>query len=82
MLLPATPLAGAIETARTLRETVARPIAIGGSSRSVGASIGIAVFPEHGRDAVDLLAAADAAMYEAKRSGDGWRSYDQLSESA
>ncbi|MGE0805821.1 MAG: putative bifunctional diguanylate cyclase/phosphodiesterase [Burkholderiaceae bacterium] len=36
---------------------------------SVTCSIGVALYPEHGRDADALLKHADAAMYEAKRSG-------------
>jgi diguanylate cyclase (GGDEF)-like protein len=78
VLLPATALAGAIETAWTLNEVIAKPITAGDTSSAVTASIGIAVFPEHAGDAVSLLAAADAAMYEAKRSRAAWRSYDQL----
>jgi diguanylate cyclase (GGDEF)-like protein/PAS domain S-box-containing protein len=78
VLLPATALAGAIETAWTLNEVIAKPIAAGETSPAVTASIGIAVFPEHAGDAISLLAAADAAMYEAKRSRAAWRSYDQL----
>jgi len=78
VLLPATALAGAIETAWSLNEVIAKPIAVGESSPSVSASIGIAVFPDHAGDAAALLAAADAAMYEAKRSSAAWRSYDQL----
>ncbi len=35
----------------------------------VSASVGIAVFPEHGRDVSALLKNADAAMYQAKRNG-------------
>lgn len=35
----------------------------------IGASIGVAVFPEHGRNRNDLINAADAAMYRAKRNG-------------
>nr|XP_061797998.1 uncharacterized signaling protein PA1727-like [Nerophis lumbriciformis] len=37
----------------------------------VSASVGIAVFPEAVSDADELLAAADEAMYEAKRNGRG-----------
>lgn len=35
----------------------------------VSASIGVALFPEHGRDMSTLLKNADAAMYQAKRDG-------------
>lgn len=35
----------------------------------IGASIGVAVFPDHGRARNDLINAADAAMYRAKRNG-------------
>jgi len=36
---------------------------------SVSLSIGVAVFPNHGRDPETLLKNADAAMYEAKSKG-------------
>lgn len=36
---------------------------------NVGASVGIAHFPDHGTDADTLIVAADTAMYRAKRSG-------------
>ncbi|MES2684902.1 MAG: diguanylate cyclase [Pseudomonadota bacterium] len=35
----------------------------------IGASIGVALFPDHGRARNDLINVADAAMYRAKRSG-------------
>ena len=35
----------------------------------VGVSIGIAVYPTHGRDVDSLLSAADTAMYSVKRTG-------------
>jgi diguanylate cyclase len=35
----------------------------------VGASIGIAIAPEHGTDPEHLLIVADAALYEAKSGG-------------
>jgi diguanylate cyclase (GGDEF)-like protein/PAS domain S-box-containing protein len=75
LMLPATPLLGAIEASRALVDFIVAPIAIEGKPLTVGASIGIAVFPNHGRDAQVLLAAADSAMYEAKRSGGGYRTF-------
>jgi len=43
----------------------------------IGASIGIAVFPEHGQDAGVLLRHADVAMYQAKTSRSGHAFYAQ-----
>ncbi|MFN3628518.1 MAG: putative bifunctional diguanylate cyclase/phosphodiesterase [Casimicrobiaceae bacterium] len=44
----------------------------------VGASIGIALYPQHGRAADELLTAADAALYAAKASGrGGFRFFDR-----
>ncbi len=46
----------------------------GGITATVGASVGIAVYPDDGDDPRSLLANADAAMYDAKRAGKGtWR---------
>jgi len=75
LMLPATPLIGAIEASRALVDFIVAPITFEGRPITVGASIGIAVFPNHGRDAEVLLAAADSAMYDAKRSGGGYRTF-------
>lgn len=40
-----------------------------GISISIGVSVGIAMAPEHGANFADLLAVADAALYEAKLGG-------------
>jgi diguanylate cyclase (GGDEF)-like protein/PAS domain S-box-containing protein len=46
----------------------------------IGASIGIAVFPEHGKDFSTLVKHADIAMYEAKNAGRGtYRFYQSAS---
>ena len=45
------------------------PMDIGGRSVSIGASIGVVIFPDHGDTAEAILQAADTAMYEAKRKG-------------
>jgi diguanylate cyclase (GGDEF)-like protein/PAS domain S-box-containing protein len=52
-------------------DTIAMPIELGGLSLRVGASIGIAVYPDDGREAASLLKNADAAMYAAKAAGKG-----------
>ena len=48
---------------------VGEPIAIDGHSCSVGASVGIALYPRHGRDIETLVRAGDAALYRSKASG-------------
>jgi diguanylate cyclase (GGDEF)-like protein len=46
-----------------------RPLTIDHRDVSVGVSCGVAMFPEHGRDATSLLRAADAALFRAKELG-------------
>lgn len=48
---------------------IAQPFSTSGTEYYLGASIGIAVYPEHGSDAATLLRCADAAMYNAKQNG-------------
>jgi diguanylate cyclase (GGDEF)-like protein len=60
----------AIERGERLISAIASTYPLGeGISAAVGASIGIAMTPEHGSNAEGLLAAADAALYEAKSGG-------------
>jgi diguanylate cyclase (GGDEF)-like protein len=69
-LLPETTLDGAREVAEKLRTTLREPYDLGnGITANVGASVGIAVFPQHGTDAEDLQRAADGALYHSKREG-------------
>ncbi|MBL8524521.1 MAG: GGDEF domain-containing protein [Betaproteobacteria bacterium] len=60
---------GAAELARKLVETVARPVVVGERTFTLGASIGIAMFPDHGKDGPTITRRADLAMYRVKRSG-------------
>ena len=46
-----------------------RPFTIQGHTLSVGASVGIALYPDHGDDVATLIKYADAAMYRAKETG-------------
>lgn len=57
--------------ARQIAEAVAGRTRIDGVSAAirVRTSVGVAMWPEHGRDLGALVIAADRAMYEAKRSG-------------
>ena len=57
--------------ARKLVKALAKPFEIEGNSVYAGASIGIAVFPNDGGEANDLLKKADTAMYQAKDAGRG-----------
>lgn len=50
-------------------EELCRPFQVQGHEVSIGASIGIAAYPEDGRDGESLLSHADVAMYAAKRKG-------------
>jgi diguanylate cyclase (GGDEF)-like protein len=55
--------------AQRLIAALEQPIAVSGSEVKLGVSIGIASYPGNGNSIEDLLAAADAAMYEAKHQG-------------
>ncbi|WP_319951823.1 putative bifunctional diguanylate cyclase/phosphodiesterase [Caldinitratiruptor microaerophilus] len=70
ILLPQTDAGQAEVVAQDLVETLrAQVMVVSGHPVRVTASIGIAVFPQHGTTAEELLARADTAMYEAKESG-------------
>lgn len=76
LLLPKVDRAeGAIAAAQKILHAIEKPFAVAGRDLDLGASIGIAMFPEHGDDAAALQHAADAAMYSAKRSHAGFRVY-------
>lgn len=60
-------------------QAVAQPILSNDITYHVGASIGIAVFPDDGVDTESLLRNADTAMYAAKKQGKGcWVSACEL----
>ncbi len=61
----------ASKVAEKILDAIARPIHVNGVSISIGTSIGIAIFPECGSGASDLIDAADQAMYAAKQNRSG-----------
>ena len=70
LILPGTDLEGGCQLAERIRQMVATEqlTAPEGDPISVSASFGVASFPEAGSQ-TQLIAAADAALYEAKRAG-------------
>jgi diguanylate cyclase (GGDEF)-like protein len=52
-------------------EALSEPFDLAGQQVSIGASIGLALHPDHGLTLHDLMGAADAAMYQAKTQGRG-----------
>ena len=65
-----------------LRASLADPFPLEGAEVRTAASIGIALFPDHGQDLSALLSAADHAMYKAKDTGDGFVVFDEPDDGA
>ncbi len=63
--------AGALGVAERLIELCVEPFTVGEFRLQVGASVGLALSPDHATDAHDLLRCADSAMYRAKGAGGG-----------
>jgi diguanylate cyclase (GGDEF)-like protein len=59
----------AIFLAKRLLENIGKPFELAGRSTLVGASIGIALYPQHGDSPDTLLRNADKALYLAKKTG-------------
>lgn len=55
--------------ARKIIAAISKPFHHGKIQVEVGVSIGVAIFPEHAQDPVELLKNADSAMYAAKAGG-------------
>ena len=70
VLLPETPLKGALDVAERIRGAVAgTPLdAAGGAAIVSSVSIGVASFPDHGRSLDALASRADRALYQAKQT--------------
>ncbi|MBU1296973.1 MAG: diguanylate cyclase [Gammaproteobacteria bacterium] len=55
--------------AEKIRAALSEVFVVEGSTLSVSASIGIAGYPENGKEPLDLVQSADHAMYQAKNNG-------------
>lgn len=71
VMAPSTnPIAAGLLAAR-LVSALAEPMILDGQQICIGSSIGIALYPQDGTTAGDLLRHADMALYQAKRDGRG-----------
>ncbi|MCB1001655.1 MAG: bifunctional diguanylate cyclase/phosphodiesterase [Acidimicrobiales bacterium] len=68
--------------AEELRATLAQPFLDSGFPVASAASIGVAFWPDHGRDESALFQAADLAMYSAKKTGDAVHVYKESAAGA
>ncbi len=66
LMMPETEIEGATEVAERIRKKIAAEQLPAGA---ITVSVGVAAFPGHGDAAEALIAAADAALYEAKHAG-------------
>lgn len=55
--------------ARKITDALAHPMVLDGSEASISGSVGIAIYPEDGGNADELMRNADAALYHAKALG-------------
>ena len=76
ILLPAVNDKHATMAARMLLQALRAPFRIDEQTLDIGASIGIALYPDHGVDANILIQRSDVAMYAAKNSNSGHAFYD------
>ncbi|MBA2690559.1 MAG: EAL domain-containing protein [Burkholderiales bacterium] len=63
------------QLAKSLLQAIREPFKVDGINLRIDASIGIALYPEHGDNTYEILRRADVAMYLAKREGSGYRIY-------
>jgi diguanylate cyclase len=67
---------GAVAVASKLQAALEEPFLLEGLTVDVEASIGLALYPDHGNDAEELLQHADIAMYTAKETHAGFVLFD------
>ena len=65
----------AIQVAERIDRTLTGAVTLGGVEVDVTASIGVALYPEHGSTIGGLLKRADVAMYDGKRARRPWTVY-------
>jgi diguanylate cyclase (GGDEF)-like protein len=79
ILLPDVPDRQAIvPVVRRVLKVLEEPVVVGGLALQCEASVGIALFPEHGNTVEGIMRAADVAMYVTKENRSGYEFYDAV----
>ena len=65
------------EQVEQIISTLSKPLDVEGMSLEMGASVGVALYPENGSNSHALLRCADVAMYQAKTRGERYQFYDK-----
>ena len=70
LMLPQTGTKGAFTLAERVRKTIeSTPLTTRGSKVSTTVSLGVATYPEHGKDLATVMNCADQALYSSKKGG-------------
>lgn len=77
ILTETTNIESAERAAKNILNALLQPFELNGTHCNVSCSIGIALYPKHGRDSETLLKNADTAMYQAKITRNTYRFYDE-----
>jgi diguanylate cyclase (GGDEF)-like protein len=77
ILLSSEGVNAAQQLGRNVMQALESPMILSEHMVDARVSIGIATYPEHGDDLLDLLRHADVAMYLAKRNNTGFAVYDE-----
>ncbi len=75
LVYPAPAEEAIVQIAQAILGALREPFTVSQLSLRVTGSLGIATFPNHARDAAELMRHADIAMYQAKTSRDGYDFY-------
>ena len=82
ILLPDTDMPHAVLPLHRLLRALDRPLALDGQSLRISASIGIALYPEHGEQGEILLQRAHVAMFNARRTHADYSIYEPVTAPA
>jgi diguanylate cyclase (GGDEF)-like protein len=80
VFLPGAGLRDATQAAQMILDALKDPVRLEGIRLKINMSIGLSLYPEHGREADLLFHRAEAAMYMAKETRCGYRIYDPKSD--